>query len=66
MTGRPYVDFVVDRFLLLPVGAVIALVWANTRRESYFRFSHALGVPGQRDRHGAVLRRSSRRRSSRR
>jgi hypothetical protein len=26
----------IGRFLMLPFGAVIALVWANTRPESYF------------------------------
>jgi NhaA family Na+:H+ antiporter len=31
-----------DRFLLLPLGAVVAVVWANTGSESYFRFSHTL------------------------
>lgn len=36
------VRFVVDRFLLLPVGAIVALVWANTAEESYFRFAHAI------------------------
>jgi Na+:H+ antiporter, NhaA family len=34
--------FVVDRFLLLPIGVLIALAWANTAGESYFRFAHAL------------------------
>ena len=34
-----------NRFLLLPLGAVIALVWANTQPESYFRFAHALAFP---------------------
>src|SRR5688572_16543821 len=34
-----------NRFLLLPLGAVIALVWANTEPESYFRFAHALAFP---------------------
>ena len=34
-----------NRFLLLPLGAVIALVWANTEPESYFRFSHAFSFP---------------------
>jgi NhaA family Na+:H+ antiporter len=34
--------FVMDRFLLLPLGAVVAMVWANTAAESYFRFSHRL------------------------
>jgi NhaA family Na+:H+ antiporter len=42
--GRVY-RFVMDRFLLLPLGAVIALVWANVAGESYFRFSHALAFP---------------------
>jgi NhaA family Na+:H+ antiporter len=37
--------FVLNRFLLLPVGAVIALVWANTEPESYFQFAHALAFP---------------------
>lgn len=32
---------VLDRFLLLPLGALIALAWANTDAEAYFRFSHA-------------------------
>ena len=34
-----------DRFLLLPLGAAIAVVWANTEPESYFRFAHALAFP---------------------
>jgi NhaA family Na+:H+ antiporter len=34
-----------DRFLLLPLGAAIAIVWANTASESYFRFAHALAFP---------------------
>ena len=34
-----------NRFLLLPLGAAIALVWANTQPESYFRFAHALAFP---------------------
>jgi NhaA family Na+:H+ antiporter len=36
---------VVDHFLLLPIGVLIALVWANTAAESYFRFAHALRFP---------------------
>ncbi|HEX4914919.1 MAG TPA: Na+/H+ antiporter NhaA [Vicinamibacterales bacterium] len=28
-----------DRFLLLPLGAAIALIWANTEPETYFRFA---------------------------
>jgi Na+:H+ antiporter, NhaA family len=34
-----------DRFLLLPIGALIALAWSNTAAESYFRFAHALAFP---------------------
>lgn len=36
---------VLNRFLLLPFGAIVALVWANTEPEAYFRFSHALAFP---------------------
>ena len=32
----------VDSFLLLPIGVLVALVWANTAGVSYFRFAHAL------------------------
>jgi NhaA family Na+:H+ antiporter len=31
-----------DHFLLLPLGGVIALIWANTRPESYFTMTHGL------------------------
>lgn len=34
-----------NRFLLLPLAAIIAVVWANTEPELYFRFSHALAFP---------------------
>jgi NhaA family Na+:H+ antiporter len=43
--GQPYrvmtraVRLTLGRFLLVPIGAVIALVWANTAPESYFQFS---------------------------
>lgn len=40
--ARRAIRFVVDRFLLLPAGALIALVWSNTASESYFTFSHSL------------------------
>ncbi|MGE3512622.1 MAG: Na+/H+ antiporter NhaA [Vicinamibacterales bacterium] len=40
--GRGLYHLVVDRFLLLPLGSLIALVWANTAGDSYFRFAHAL------------------------
>ena len=35
-------DDIAQRFLLLPAGAVIALVWANVRPESYFRLAQSL------------------------
>ena len=41
-TGAAARAFVVDHFLLLPIGVLIALAWANTAGESYFRFAHAL------------------------
>jgi len=37
--------FVNDRFLWLPLGALIALIWANTQGETYFAFAHALAFP---------------------
>jgi Na+:H+ antiporter, NhaA family len=37
--------FVLDHFLLLPAGAIVALVWANTASESYFRMAHAIAFP---------------------
>jgi NhaA family Na+:H+ antiporter len=39
------VRFVLDRFLLLPLGAAVALLWANLAGESYFRLAHALAFP---------------------
>ena len=41
----PAVRFVMDRFLLLPLGAAVALVWANTAPESYYRLAHAIAFP---------------------
>ena len=40
-----WLRFVNDRFLWLPVGAALALVWANTWPESYFRTAHVLAFP---------------------
>ena len=37
--------FAAEYLLLLPFGAAIALVWANTFPESYFRFSYAAALP---------------------
>ena len=34
-----------NRFLLLPLGVIVALVWANTEPEGYFRFAHAAAFP---------------------
>ena len=34
--------FALEHLLAVPVGVVIALIWANTGAESYFRFSIAL------------------------
>ena len=36
---------VAEHFLLLPIGVLVALAWANTAGESYFRFAHALRFP---------------------
>jgi len=41
--GHGALTLLIDRFLLLPIGAVIALVWANTAPESYFHFSISFG-----------------------
>ena len=34
--------FVVDHYLVLPLGVIVALVWANTAAESYFELAEAL------------------------
>jgi NhaA family Na+:H+ antiporter len=39
------VDFIAERYLLLPAGALLALVWANTLPDSYFRFATNLAFP---------------------
>jgi NhaA family Na+:H+ antiporter len=40
-----WLHFVNDRFLWLPVGAALGLVWANTAAETYFRIAHTLAFP---------------------
>jgi NhaA family Na+:H+ antiporter len=49
LRSRPHTGawlrFLSDRFLWLPIGAAIALVWANTYAESYFGAAHALAFP---------------------
>jgi NhaA family Na+:H+ antiporter len=39
------VRFIRDRYLLLPIGALIAVLWANLAPESYFRIAHDLAFP---------------------
>jgi len=39
------VRFVTEHYLALPIGAAIALVWANTLPESYFTFAYRLAFP---------------------
>jgi Na+:H+ antiporter, NhaA family len=34
--------YVADHYLLLPIGGAVALIWANTRPEGYFRFAESL------------------------
>jgi NhaA family Na+:H+ antiporter len=49
LRSRPHTGtwlrFLSDRFLWLPIGSAIALVWANTFADSYFRAAHALAFP---------------------
>ena len=40
-----WVRFIFDRYLLLPFGAAIALIWANADPERYFTFAHRLAFP---------------------
>jgi Na+:H+ antiporter, NhaA family len=35
------VRFAADHYLVVPLGSVLALAWANTRAESYFTFAHS-------------------------
>ena len=37
--------FITGHYLLLPIGAVVALVWANTAPESYFEVARVLAFP---------------------
>ena len=39
------VRYLAAHYLLLPVGAAIALVWANAWPESYFTFAHTMAFP---------------------
>lgn len=42
---RAALHFVTAHYLLLPAGALLALLWANTAPDSYFSFAHALAFP---------------------
>jgi len=35
------VRFAADHYLVVPLGSVLALAWANTRADSYFTFAHS-------------------------
>lgn len=35
-------QFVIEHLLLLPLGALVALVWVNVEPETYFRFTYAI------------------------
>ena len=41
-TAGALVHFTIEHFLLLPIGGLLALIWANTRPESYFTLTHTL------------------------
>src|SRR5688500_7321969 len=36
-------EFCCEHFLLFPIGAAIALIWANLAAESYFTFAQSFG-----------------------
>jgi NhaA family Na+:H+ antiporter len=39
------IGFLNDRFLWLPIGALVAVLWANVDPERYFRVAHGLAFP---------------------
>jgi NhaA family Na+:H+ antiporter len=43
--GHLWYRRLIDRFLLLPLGAAIALIWANSAPESYFSFTQTISFP---------------------
>src|SRR5688572_32326744 len=45
ITASGALHFVTGHYLLLPIGAVVALLWANTAPESYFTFARVLAFP---------------------
>src|SRR4051812_23556313 len=36
------VHFVTDHYLVVPLGAIVAVIWANTAPEGYFGFAQSL------------------------
>jgi NhaA family Na+:H+ antiporter len=42
---RRALHFLTEHYLLLPIGALAALCWANTFPEGYFAFAHAAAFP---------------------
>jgi NhaA family Na+:H+ antiporter len=44
-TASGILHFITGHYLLLPIGACVALVWANTAPESYFTFARVLAFP---------------------
>jgi NhaA family Na+:H+ antiporter len=45
MTATTVLSFVLEHYLLLPAGAAMALIWANTAPDGYFTVAHALRFP---------------------
>jgi NhaA family Na+:H+ antiporter len=39
-TTAAILRYIRDRFLVVPIGTIAALLWVNTEPESYFRFAH--------------------------
>ena len=39
---RTFVSLVLEHSLLLPAGAIVALLWANISPDGYYRFAHRL------------------------
>lgn len=44
-TASGILHFITGHYLLLPIGAVVALLWANIAPEGYFTFARALTFP---------------------
>ena len=49
-------QFVIEHLLLLPLGALVALVWVNVEPETYFRFTLCHRVRRERHGDGVLLR----------